>query len=161
MECPVLFCCVEPHHKSQIILSPHLHLLGWNSSSERQPRGLISTMNSGPLTSCVNQGHFLISQCFILKIGMTVGHTSHDFVRGYYRESVIQSLASSSAVGISINLQCGPQGIHFSNYSYCYCEDPCVSEDVRNLTHDLRTTSCICLRKVFCLFFGGKKTEEK
>lgn len=92
---------------------------------------------------------------------MTVGHTSHDFVRGYYRESVIQSLASSSAVGISINLQCGPQGIHFSNYSYCYCEDPCVSEDVRNLTHDLRTTSCICLRKVFCLFFGGKKTEEK
>lgn len=92
---------------------------------------------------------------------MIVGHTSQDFVRGYFRESVILSLASSSAVVININLQCGPQGIHFSNYSYCYCENPCKSEDVQNLTHDLKTTSCICLRKVFHLFFGGKKTEEK
>ena len=104
VECPVLFCWVEPHHKSQIILSPCLHLFSWDSSSERQPRELISTMNSGPLTSCVNQGHFLISQCFIYKVGMIMGYTSQDFVRGYYRESVIQNLASSSALGISINL---------------------------------------------------------
>ena len=90
-----------------------------------------------------------------------MGYTSQDFVRGYYRESVIRNLASSSAVGININLQYGPHGIHFSNYSYCYYEDPCKSENVRNLTHDLKTTSCICLRKVFHLFFGGKKKEEK
>ena len=49
-----------------------------------------------------------------------MGHISQDFVRGYYRESVIQNLASSSAVGININLQYGPRGVHFSNYSYCF-----------------------------------------